>query len=126
MCRKIHGEMIRMIFESLALKYKMTLEVLRSISVNPVHRLHVIGGGSRNKLLNQLTSNAIGLPVIAGPAEATAIGNIMMQAKAAGTVNSLHEMRYIISNSIELEKFTPAENEKWENAYKKFLTIVKH
>ena len=121
-----HGEMIRMIFESLALKYKMTLEVLSSISVNPVHRLHVIGGGSRNKLLNQFTSNAIGLPVIAGPAEATAIGNIMMQAKASGSVNSLHEMRYIISNSIELDKFAPADNEKWENAYKNFLTIIKH
>ncbi|MCM1331371.1 MAG: rhamnulokinase [Bacteroides sp.] len=121
-----HGEMIRMIFESLALKYKMTLDVFRSISVNPVHRLHVIGGGSRNKLLNQFTSNAIGLPVIAGPAEATAIGNIMMQAKASGAVNSLHEMRYIITNSIELEKFAPADNEKWENAYKNFLTIIKH
>ena len=92
----------------------MTLEVLSSISVNPVHRLHVIGGGSRNKLLNQFTSNAIGLPVIAGPAEATAIGNIMMQAKASGSVNSLHEMRYIISNSIELDKFARRQREVGE------------
>ncbi len=121
---KNHGEMIRMIFESLALKYKMTLDVLKSIAVNPVHRLHVIGGGSRNKLLNQFTSNAIGLPVIAGPAEATAIGNIMMQAKATGTVTSLTDMRHIISESIDLEKFAPADNEKWEAAYTKFLNVI--
>ncbi|MDE7407108.1 MAG: rhamnulokinase, partial [Muribaculaceae bacterium] len=93
-----HGEMIRMIFESLALKYKKTLDVFRRLSQNPVNRLHVIGGGSRNNLLNQFTANAIGLPVIAGPAEATAIGNILVQAKATGAVDSLTAMRGIIAN----------------------------
>ncbi len=120
-----HGEMIRMIFESLALKYKKTLDVFGSISAAPIERLHVIGGGSRNKLLNQFTANALGLPVIAGPAEATALGNIMMQAKATGLVDNLGAMRYIIRNSIDIETFKPADNEKWEKAYEKFLTVIK-
>lgn len=75
-----------MIFESLAFKYKLILDVFKAASMNPVECLHVIGGGSRNALLNQFTANAINLPVIAGPAEATAIGNIMMQAKATSRV----------------------------------------
>lgn len=120
-----HGEMIRMIFESLALKYKKTLDVFGTISAAPIERLHVIGGGSRNKLLNQFTANALGLPVIAGPAEATALGNIMMQAKATGLVDNLGAMRHIIRNSIDLETFNPADNEKWEKAYEKFLTVIK-
>lgn len=119
-----HGEMIRGIFESLALKYKKTLDVFRSISAYPVNRLHVIGGGSRNKLLNHFTANAINLPVIAGPAEGTAIGNILMQARAAGLVDSLPAMRYIISRSIDLDTFMPADTEKWDEAYNKFLTII--
>ncbi len=119
-----HGEMIRMIFESLALKYKKTLDVFRRLSKNPVERLHVIGGGSRNKLLNRFTASAIGMPVIAGPAEATAIGNIMMQGKATGAVDGLVAMRKIIADSIELEEFLPEDKKSWEEAYERFLKVT--
>jgi len=108
----------------LALKYKYVLESLQKLSPFPIKRLHVIGGGSQNKLLNQLTANAIGLPVIAGPAEATAMGNIMMQAKGLGLINSLTEIRSIIRNSVELETFYPQNTELWEKAYKKYLHIL--
>ena len=87
-------------------------------------KLHVIGGGSKNPLLNQWTANAIGMPVLAGPSEATAIGNIMIQAKAAGCVNSLTEMRQIIRESIQIEEFLPENKDEWEAAYQKFLKIT--
>ena len=88
-----HAELIRCIFESLALKYKDILEKFRVLAPFPIEKLHIIGGGSKNRLLDQFTANAIGIPVVAGPSEATAIGNIMLQARAAGCVNSLQEMR---------------------------------
>jgi len=75
-------------------------------------------------LLNQWTANAIGIPVVAGPSEATAIGNIMIQAKAAGCVDSLEEMRKIIRYSIPMEEFSPENKGEWENAYLKFLKIT--
>ena len=102
-CPQTHGEFIRVIFESLALRYREVLDVFRGLASKPVSRLHIIGGGSRNRLLNQFTANAIGLPVVAGPGEASSIGNIMLQAKAAGVVSSLKEMRRIISTHIKLE-----------------------
>ncbi len=122
---KTHGEFIRSIFESLALKYRMILDVFRSLAENPVDKLHVIGGGSRNKLLNRFTANAIGVPVVAGPAEASSLGNIMMQAKACGAVSSLAEMRQIIAGNTDLEYFAQADSGKWEEAYKRYLTLIK-
>ena len=83
------GQVVRCIFESLALRYRQVLENLRSLSPRPIETLHVIGGGSRNDLLNQFTANAIGIPVVAGPSEATAIGNVMIQAMAAGEATDI-------------------------------------
>lgn len=102
-----YGEYIRSIFESLAYKYSKTLDVFRGLSEYPVNRLHVIGGGSRNAFLNQLTANACGIPVVAGPAEATALGNIMIQAMSAGVVKDLEEMRKVIAQNIETTTFNP-------------------
>lgn len=87
----------------------------------PIEKLHIIGGGSRNNLLNQFTCNAVGVPVIAGPSEGTAIGNIMLQAKANGVVNDIAAMRQLISTSIETVSFEPQQAEEWEEAYKKYL-----
>ena len=87
------GQLVRCIFESLALRYRQVLENLQRLSPNPIEVLHVIGGGSRNDLLNQWTANAIGIPVVAGPSEATAIGNIMIQAVAAGQAADIASMR---------------------------------
>ena len=101
---------IRCVFDSLALKYKQVLNDLQKIAPFPIDKVHVIGGGSQNKLLNQMTADAIGIPVVAGPSEATALGNVMMQAKGLGIVNSLQEIREMIRNSVSTELFYPQEN----------------
>ena len=119
-----HGEIIRIIFESLALKYRMVLDEFRSVAPFPIRRLHVVGGGSKNSLLNRFTACAAGIPVIAGPAEATAIGNLMMQAYAAGQVSSLQEIREVVLRSVKTETFMPADTERWNETYRSFCRIV--
>ncbi len=114
---------VRTIFESLALRYREVLEILESMAPFAIDVLHIIGGGSKNRLLNQYTANAIGKRVVAGPSEATAIGNVMMQAVGAGAISSLDEARAIIRASIETEEFLPQESEAWNEAYKIFKTI---
>ena len=83
------------------------LEILKSMSPHPIERLHVIGGGSRNDLMNQLTANAIGIPVLAGPSEATAIGNCLIQAKSAGLLTDCWEMRRLIATAFPPKEFYP-------------------
>lgn len=113
-CKETHqaapatdAEFTRCIFSSLAARYKEVLALLKEMAPFPIERLHVIGGGSKNALLNQFTANAIGMPVVAGPSEATAIGNCMMQAKAAGLVADRWEMRRFIANAFKPEVFLP-------------------
>lgn len=107
------GQLVRCIFESLALRYRDVLNHLKSLSPHPIRALHVIGGGSRNDLLNQWTANAIGLPVVAGPSEATAIGNVMIQALAAGVGADFAAMRGLIAQSVPLTTFLPDDTEAW-------------
>lgn len=118
------AEFVRCIFESLSLKYNYVLEKLKDLAPFPIDRLHVIGGGLKNPLLNQWTANATGIKIISGPSEAMAIGNIMIQAKSAGCVSSLQEMRQIIANSVQLDEFTPEDSIVWYEAYQKFLSIT--
>jgi rhamnulokinase len=101
------AEFIRCIFDSLALKYKEVLHSLQEVAPFHIEKLHVIGGGSQNRLLNQMTADAIGMTVVAGPSEATALGNVMMQAKGLGIVQSLNEIRTIVRRSISPEMFHP-------------------
>lgn len=129
-CRASHqpipetrGQVVRCIFESLALRYRQVLDNLRSLSPRPVEALHVIGGGSRNDLLNQWTANAVTLPVIAGPSEATGIGNVMMQALAAGAAADITSMRRLINRSIPLKTFLPEDAEVWDAAYLHYKQI---
>ena len=103
------AEYIRCIYLSLAHRYKAIIGMLSEMSPNPIKRLHVIGGGSKNPHLMQLTANALGMPVICGPTEGTALGNVLMQIKAAGLVKTLPEMRGIVANSVELKTYTPAK-----------------
>lgn len=117
------GELTRCIFDSLALRYRQVMNMLRDFADFPIERLHIIGGGSRNKQLNQFTSNATNLPVTTGPVEGTAIGNIMLQAKAAGMVNTIGEMRALISQSIETEEFLPQDAALWDEGYEKYLKV---
>ena len=117
-------EFVRCILESLALKYRFVLDMLRRIQSQPVNRIHIIGGGTKNKVLCQFAANATGLPVIAGPVEATAMGNIMVQAMAMGHVSSLSEIRAVIRNSSNPQIFEPHDRAEWEKAYEKFKLIV--
>ena len=119
-----HGQIVRCIFESLALRYRQVLDSLRNLSPRPVEALHVIGGGSRNELLNQWTANAGGIPVIAGPSEATAIGNVMVQALAAGAARNIASMRQLINRSIPLKTFYPQDMEDWNTAYLHFKQLT--
>lgn len=112
---------VRCIFDSLAMKYRYTLDKLKGFAQHPIERLHVIGGGAKNALLNQLTANAIGIPVVAGPSEATAIGNIMAQAMAAGCVKSVDEAREVVRASVQPEAYAPKDSDAWEKAFDKLM-----
>jgi rhamnulokinase len=119
-----HAQIIRCIFDSLALKYRNVLAKLQGVAPFDIEKLHIIGGGAQNKLLNQFTANAIGKPVVAGPSEATAIGNVMMQAKALNVVADLSDMRKVIRNSVTPDIFLPQDATAWEMAYQKFIKII--
>jgi rhamnulokinase len=118
------AEFTRCIFDSLALRYRQVLTLLGEFAPYQIKVLHIIGGGSRNTLLNQFTANATGCKVIAGPSECTAIGNIMIQAQAAGVVKNLADMRVLIADNSDLVEFTPQNADEWNNAYEKFLKII--
>lgn len=109
------GEFTRCIFESLALRYRQVFDDLQSMAPFPLKVLHIIGGGSRNALLNQWTANAIGIPVIAGPTECTAMGNVMIQAGLS---------RENIASNIPTVSFVPENKDEWENAYKLFINTT--
>ncbi|WP_287211819.1 rhamnulokinase [Muribaculum sp.] len=115
------AEYARCIFDSLAMRYREVFLLLKELSGMNLDILHVIGGGCRNKLLNQLTANAVGVPVVAGPVEGTALGNIMIQAQADGAVKNLAEIRATIAKAIETERFEPKDADIWAEAYAKYL-----
>lgn len=122
---RTRGEFVRCIFESLALRYRQVIDDLKRLSDHPIDVLHVIGGGSRNALLNQWTANAVGMPVVAGPAEATALGNVMVQAVAAGEARSVGALRATVRRSLDLPVYAPAETDLWNGAYAEYLKITK-
>ena len=120
-----YAQICRCIFDSLALRYRQVFEWLQEFASFPIETLHIIGGGSLNNYLNQFTANSCGVEVLAGPQEGTAIGNIMLQAKAAGEVKDIWEMRRIIADSIELKHFEPKDQSVWDEAYARYLEILK-
>ena len=107
------------------MRYKQVFQWLQEFSSTPLNILHIIGGGSLNQYLNQFTANATGVTVLAGPQEGTAIGNIMLQAKSAGIVKDIWEMRKIIANSLQLVKYEPQDQAVWDAAFETYLNIVK-
>ena len=119
------GALVRCALESLALKYRWVLERLEALLGRHMEVIHIVGGGTKNRLLNQLTANATGRPVITGPVEATAIGNLLMQGIALGEIASADEAREIVCRSFEVETFEPAQVEDWGAAYSRFLEIAK-
>ncbi|MFG0253386.1 MAG: rhamnulokinase family protein [Phycisphaerales bacterium JB038] len=118
------GEFARCVLESLALTYRAVLERLNTHLPGPVERLHVVGGGSRNDLLNQFTADACGLPVIAGPSEATVLGNGLLQALAVGRISSLAELRGIVRTSTELRYFQPNDTSAWLDAARRYEKLA--
>jgi rhamnulokinase len=119
-----NGEVVRCALESLALKYRWVLERLEEILGRRLEPIHIVGGGSQNQLLNQLTADATGRAVVTGPIEATAIGNVIAQMMALGYVGSLEEGRQIVRNSFEVLTYEPAGGSEWDEAYGRFLSIV--
>lgn len=120
------AEICRCIFDSLALRYRQVFGWLKEFASFDLNVLHVIGGGSLNKYLTQFTADACDVEVLAGPQECTAIGNIMLQAKASGDVNDIWQMRQIIANSVDMVAYHPSgDKAAWDKAYQRYLDITK-
>ena len=118
------GEIVRCALESLALKYRCVLDDLSRIAPHPLQRIHVIGGGGRNRLLNRFTADAASLPVVSGPVEATAVGNILVQALALGRVRTIEEIRAIVADSAKQIVYEPENAASWEAAYGRFRAFI--
>lgn len=119
------GQVCRTILESLALKYRWSLDRLREATGKKLDVLHIVGGGIQNKLLCQFAANACGVRVVAGPVEATAIGNLMVQAIAIGEVENIGKAREVIATSFPPEIYLPQDQDAWETQYNRFLTLLK-
>jgi rhamnulokinase len=117
-----HGQIARCILESLALKYRSVLEMLERVTEKHVPLIHIVGGGSQVALLNQMTADATGLEVVAGPTDATLTGNILMQAEAMGVLQ--HDRREIVRRSFELQRFTPKDSSAWDDAFERFSSLT--
>jgi rhamnulokinase len=119
------AEFTRAILESLAFKYRAVLESLEGLTGIRFEEIRVIGGGSKNRLLNQFTADATGRRVVAGPAEATALGNIAMQMLATGAVTSIDEAREVIDRSFVRERFEPRDTDRWDAQYPRFRDYIR-
>jgi len=105
------------------LLYRKTLQDIEIMTGNRVDVLHIVGGGSRNRLLNQWTANALNRKVVTGPIEATAAGNILIQALALSHLDSIEDARQVISNSFPTETFEPVDQSKWDDAFGRFQSL---
>ncbi|HEX5942668.1 MAG TPA: FGGY-family carbohydrate kinase, partial [Anaerolineales bacterium] len=119
------GEVIRVALESLALKYRWVLERLEELTGKRLDPVHIIGGGTKNRLLNQFTADATCRPVVAGPVEATAIGNVLMQAIGLQDLAYLAEARSIVRQSFSPEVFEPKQTADWDEAYSRLQKVMR-
>ncbi len=117
------GDYVRTCLDSLALTYRRTLEGLEDVIGRRIDTIHIVGGGTQNELLSQMTADACNRAVVAGPVEATAIGNILVQAMATGDVKSLADARTIVRQSFELKRYEPRETKRWDEAYSRFRSL---
>ena len=118
------GAVIRCALESLALRYRMVLGMLEELTGGRIDTIHIVGGGSQNRLLNQMAADACNRPIVAGPVEATAIGNVMMQAVADGAVGSIAQAREVICKSFAVQEYLPKNTQPWNSAYERFQKLV--
>ena len=119
------GEILRVVLESLALKYRFVFGRLEELVGKHLNPIHIIGGGSQNRLLNQFTANSTGRMVVTGPVEATAVGNVLMQAIALGHLGSLAEARALVRASFDVETYQPGNPAQWDQAYSTLLDLIK-
>lgn len=119
------GEIVRCIMESLALKYRYVLEMMKEITGKKCSVIHVVGGGAKDRMLCNFTAQAAGTRVVAGPVEATAIGNILMQLSALGEIKNIEDARQIVRNSFDTVVYLPKDTDAWENVYEKFKGYIK-
>lgn len=120
---KTPGAITRCVLESLALKHRQVLESLEDVTGRPIDRLHIVGGGARNELLCQWTADATGREVLAGPAEATAAGNVLAQAMASGNLGSLSEIREVVARSFSPARYEPSDRSAWADAIGEFRSL---
>lgn len=119
------GEFVRACLESLALTYRKTIEGLEDVLGRELEVIHIVGGGTQNQLLNQMTANATGKPVITGPVEATAIGNMLVTAIATGDIANLDQGREVVRNSFEVNRYEPKDQSAWDAAYERYRGMLK-
>ena len=118
------GEIVRCIFESLALRYRWTVEGMDKMMNRRTPFINIVGGGTKEPPLCRFTANACGRPVYAGPTEATAIGNLAVQMMAAGEISSLAEAREVVRNSFDVKCYEPDDTAGWDDAYERFLKLI--
>jgi sugar (pentulose or hexulose) kinase len=118
------GEVVRTCLESLALTYRKTLEGLEDVLGWRIGVIHIVGGGTQNELLNQMTADACNRPVVAGPVEATAIGNMLVTAIALGDIKNLEEGRAVVKASFDVKRYEPADARAWEDAYERYRRVM--
>lgn len=122
---KDRGTILRCVYESLALKYRFVNETINRVTDTTTEAVHIVGGGSNNPMLNQFTANSIGVPVLAGPKEATAVGNLMVQAIGAGIIPDLKTAMPLIKSAFPISTFKPENTEAWNTAYARFAKLIK-
>jgi rhamnulokinase len=115
-----HAEIARCVFESLALRYRQVLETLLVLSDKEADAIHIVGGGSQNELLSQMTADAAGVPVLAGPVEATVIGNALVQLIALGEIADLAQGRQLVASMADLKRYDPQRDDAWDEAYARY------
>jgi sugar (pentulose or hexulose) kinase len=120
------GGISRCVYESLVLKFRYYVSLLEKFSGKKIELLHIVGGGIKNKLICKWMADATGIPVKAGPAETTSLGNVIMQLKAAGEINNLDEGRQISQNSSEVDYYIPENKEVWDVAYERYLKVLQN
>ena len=118
------GEVMRCIYESLAMKYRSAIEELEICTKKKYNILYMIGGGTKDKFLSQLTASACGIRVSSGPVEATALGNIIVQLLSSGDILDIESARKIIANSEQIFTFEPENADEWENQFMRFYNII--
>lgn len=121
---KTKGEIVRCIAESLAFKYRQTVEGMEAVTGNKYNVINIVGGGIKDKMICRFTANATKRVVCAGPVEATSIGNIIVQGIAMGAIKDLNEGRRIVRNSFDITEYAPQDSEAWDAAYDKWKTII--